>query len=74
MESDTPTMLTLLILVSTKVHEVPKFRSQNKKVIIEIISYERRNYESVDEKSLSYAMENNSGSKGLKIDENRVNE
>ena len=40
--------------------------------IIKKISYERRDYESVDEKSLSKAMsreklKENSGSKGLKI-------
>ena len=45
--------------------------------IIKKISYERRDYESVDEKSLSWAisrktMKKNSGSKGLNKYSNRV--
>ena len=45
--------LTLYCLLRTKVHELVKILILKLEGIIKKISYERRNYESVDEKSLS---------------------
>ena len=57
--------LTLYVLTG-RIHPVlPKFQFKKKEGIIKKIFYERRDYESVDEKSLKNDEKKNSGCKGL---------